>query len=100
MNRGSPKFVHHHIRSAAQPMPVVVRGDDLKLEVGPAHVSEHDSALDETRVGLNDETVLSFCRGWDDQSVCHLTVVPCVDVCSLIHIEKYKAKEKNIFFVC
>lgn len=78
---------HHHISPAAQSLPIVVFGDDLKLEVGPAHVSEHDGALDDASVRLNDETVLPLGCGADDQSVGHLTVVSRVDICSLIHMK-------------
>lgn len=81
---------HHHISPAAQPLPIVVRGDDLKLEVGPAHVSEHDGALDDASVRLNNETVLPLGSGRDDQPVGHLTVVSCVDICSLIHMNYMK----------
>ncbi len=78
---------HHHISPAAQSLPIVVFGDDLKLEVGPAHVSEHDGALDDASVRLNDETFLPLGCGADDQPVGHLTVVSRVDICSLIHMK-------------
>lgn len=85
--RSKVTCTHHHISPAAQSLSVVVCGDDLKLEVGPAHVSEHDGTLDDASVGLNDETVLPLGRGRDDQSVGHLTVVSRVDICSLIHMK-------------
>lgn len=84
------KVTHHNISPAAQPLPIVVCGDDLKLEVGSAHVSEHDGALDDASVRLNDETVLPLGRGRDDQSVGHLTVVSCVDICSLMHMKLHE----------
>lgn len=91
--RSKVMCTHHHISPAAQPLPIVVRGDDLKLEVGPSHVSEHDGALDDASVRLNNETVLPLGSGRDDQSVGHLTVVSCVDICSLIHMN-YMKKHK------
>lgn len=57
---------HHHLSAAAEPFSIIIRGDYLKFEVGPAHVSEHDGRLEDTCVGLDDKAVLALSCGWDD----------------------------------
>lgn len=74
---------HHYIGTVAETIPVVVRGDDLELEVGPAHVAEHDGTLDVSSIGLDHEGVLALGCGRDDQVVRHGTVVTSVLICSL-----------------
>lgn len=74
---------HHHFGTAAETFSIVISGNNLKLEVGPAHVSKHDGRLDDTRVGLNDEAVLALLCRWDNQAVCHLAVIPSVLVSGL-----------------
>lgn len=97
--RSKVTCTHHHISPAAQSLPIVVSGDDLKLEVGPTHVSEHDRALDDASVRLNDETVLPLGCGGDDQSVGHLTVVSRVDICSLIHMKLHAEAYENSHYL-
>lgn len=74
---------HHHFSSAAKTFSIVVRGDNLELEVGPAHVSKHDGRLDDTCVGFDDKAVAALCCGWDDQAVCILTVIPSILIIGL-----------------
>lgn len=74
---------HHHVSPAAETFSIVVRGDNFKLEVGPAHVSKHGGRFDDTCVGLDDKAVLTLGRWWDDQTVCHGTVIPSVLVSGL-----------------
>ena len=74
---------HHHFSTAAETYSVVVCGDDFKPEVGPAHVSKHRGRLDDAGVGLDDEAVLALWCGWDNQAVCHLTVIPSVLIIGL-----------------
>lgn len=71
---------HHHLGAAAETFAVVVGGDDLELEVGPAHVSEHHGRLDDARVGFDDEAVLALLRGRDDEAVRHLAEIARVPV--------------------
>lgn len=79
-----PQVTHHHFSTAAEPRSIVVGGNDLKLEVGPAQVPKHDGRLDDARVGLNDEAVLTLLGGRDNQAVRHLAVIPSVFVSGLL----------------
>lgn len=74
---------HHHLGTAAETFSIVVCGNNLKCEVGSAHVSKHDGRLDDAGVGLDHKAVLALWCGWDNQAVCHLTVIPSVLISGL-----------------
>lgn len=69
---------YHHFSAVAKTFSIVISSNNLELEVGSAHVPKHDGRLDDTSVGLNDKTVLALWGGWDDEAVCHGTVIPSV----------------------
>ena len=90
---------HHHFGTAAEAYPVVVGGNNLKLEIGPAHISKHHGRLDDARVGLDDEAVLALRRGWDNQAVRHGAVIPGVLVSGLLHTHdahKHTIRQGNV----
>lgn len=88
-----PQVTHHHFSTAAEPSAVVVGGDDLELEVGPAHVPKHDGRLNDTRVGLDDEAVLALLGGRNNQAVRHLAVIPRVLVsCLCRDVDTHESK--------
>lgn len=71
---------HHHLSAAAETFAVVISGDDLELEIGPAHVSKHHGRFDNARVGFDNKAVLALLRGWDDEAVRHLAEIAGVPV--------------------
>lgn len=52
----------------------------MELEVGPAHVSEHDGRLEDAGEGFDDKAVLNLLRGRDDEAVRHLAEIARVPV--------------------
>lgn len=86
---------HHHFSTAAKTFSVVVCGNYLKREVGPAHVSKLHGRLDDSCEGLDDEAVLALCCGWDNQPVCHLTVIPSVLISCLQHTSSINNKNSE-----
>ena len=86
---------HHHCGTAAETFTIVVCGNNLKREVGPAHVSKHDGRLDDSRVGLDDKAVLALWCGWYNQPVCHLTVIPSVLISCLQHTSSINNKKSE-----
>lgn len=76
---------HHNVSTVTKAFSVVVRSNNFKLKVGPAHVAKHHGGLDDARVDLDDKAVLALSCRWDDQAVRHRTVVPCVLVSGLEH---------------
>lgn len=92
--RGVILHTHQNFSIAAETFSVVVCGNNLKLEVGPAHVSKHDRRLEDACVGLNDKAVLIVWCRWEDQAVCIGTVIPSVLVSGLQYNTKYFIKEQ------
>lgn len=76
-------ITHHHFSAAAKTFSIVISSNNFKLEVGPAHVPKHRGRLDDACVDLNDEAVLALWCRWDDQAVCHSTVIPGVLISGL-----------------
>lgn len=74
---------YKYICFATQSLPIVVSCDDLKHEVGPPHVMEEHGCFDQPCICFHHESFFSFFDGWDDEPVCHGTIIASIFVSSL-----------------
>lgn len=79
----SHSCAYQHVSFPAQPLPVVVSCDDLKLEVGSPHIVEEHGCLDEPSVCFHHKSLFALFNGRYDEPVGHGTVVSGVPVSSL-----------------